>query len=86
MSDSCVPKMKGRAVDFIVSGGGARNRTLMAMLAARLEPLGCELCDERRLWHARGGQGGGGVCAARVADMASAAGKCARGDGSEARR
>ena len=37
------PKMKGRAVDFIVSGGGARNRTLMAMLAARLEPLGCEL-------------------------------------------
>ncbi len=36
-------KMKGRAVDFIVSGGGARNRTLMAMLAARLEPLGCEL-------------------------------------------
>ncbi len=37
------PKMKRRAVDFIVSGGGARNRTLMAMLAARLEPLGCEL-------------------------------------------
>ncbi len=36
-------KMKGRAVDFVVSGGGARNRTLMAMLAARLEPLGCEL-------------------------------------------
>ena len=35
--------MKGRAVDYIVSGGGARNATLMAMLAARLEPLGCEL-------------------------------------------
>jgi anhydro-N-acetylmuramic acid kinase len=35
--------MKGRAVDYIVSGGGARNTTLMAMLAARLEPLGCEL-------------------------------------------
>jgi anhydro-N-acetylmuramic acid kinase len=31
------------AVDFIVSGGGARNHTLMAMLAQRLEPLGCEL-------------------------------------------
>jgi len=31
------------AVDYIVSGGGARNRTLMAMLAQRLEPLGCEL-------------------------------------------
>lgn len=38
-----LPKMKGSPVDFIVSGGGARNRTLMAMLQARLEPLGCEL-------------------------------------------
>jgi anhydro-N-acetylmuramic acid kinase len=37
------PRMKGRRVDFIVSGGGARNGTLMAMLAARLAPLGCEL-------------------------------------------
>jgi anhydro-N-acetylmuramic acid kinase len=41
-------KMKGAgkergAVDYIVSGGGARNRTLMAMLAQRLEPLGCKL-------------------------------------------
>jgi anhydro-N-acetylmuramic acid kinase len=36
-------KMKGRGVDYIVSGGGARNHTLMAMLAQRLEPLGCEL-------------------------------------------
>lgn len=36
-------RMKGRAVDYIVSGGGSRNATLMAMLAARLEPLGCEL-------------------------------------------
>jgi anhydro-N-acetylmuramic acid kinase len=35
--------MKKRDVDYIVSGGGARNATLMAMLAARLEPLGCEL-------------------------------------------
>jgi anhydro-N-acetylmuramic acid kinase len=39
------PRMKGPAVDFIVSGGGARNRTLMKLLAARLEPLGCALCD-----------------------------------------
>ena len=31
--------MKGSAVDYIVSGGGARNATLMAMLAQRLEPL-----------------------------------------------
>ena len=38
-----LPKMKGREVDYIVSGGGARNHALMAMLAARLEPLGCEL-------------------------------------------
>jgi anhydro-N-acetylmuramic acid kinase len=36
-------KMRGSAVDYIVSGGGARNATLMAMLAQRLEPLGCEL-------------------------------------------
>jgi anhydro-N-acetylmuramic acid kinase len=35
-------KMKGE-VDYIVSGGGARNRTLMAMLTQRLEPMGCEL-------------------------------------------
>jgi anhydro-N-acetylmuramic acid kinase len=39
------PRMKSGAVDFIVSGGGARNRTLMKMLATRLEPLGCTLCD-----------------------------------------
>jgi anhydro-N-acetylmuramic acid kinase len=39
------PLMKNGAVDFIVSGGGARNRTLMSMLAARLEPLGCNLSD-----------------------------------------
>jgi anhydro-N-acetylmuramic acid kinase len=30
-------------VDYIVSGGGARNHTLMAMLAQRLEPMGCDL-------------------------------------------
>jgi anhydro-N-acetylmuramic acid kinase len=35
-------KMMGQ-VDYIVSGGGARNHTLMAMLAQKLEPLGCEL-------------------------------------------
>jgi anhydro-N-acetylmuramic acid kinase len=39
------PRMKGGAVDFIVSGGGARNQTLMKMLAARLEPQGCGLHD-----------------------------------------
>jgi anhydro-N-acetylmuramic acid kinase len=35
--------MKNQGIDYIVSGGGARNHTLMAMLAQRLEPLGCEL-------------------------------------------
>jgi anhydro-N-acetylmuramic acid kinase len=38
-----LPKMMGREVDYIVSGGGAYNHTLMAMLARRLEPSGCEL-------------------------------------------
>jgi anhydro-N-acetylmuramic acid kinase len=37
------PRMKKRGADYIVSGGGARNATLMAMLAQRLEPMGCEL-------------------------------------------
>lgn len=37
------PVMRGAPVDYVVSGGGARNSTLMAMLNARLEPLGCEL-------------------------------------------
>jgi anhydro-N-acetylmuramic acid kinase len=40
----CRRKMRsGEGVDYIVSGGGARNRTLMAMLAQKLEPMGCEL-------------------------------------------
>ena len=40
----CKPEMKnGNGVYYIVSGGGARNRTLMAMLAQKLEPLGCDL-------------------------------------------
>ena len=30
-------------VDYIVSGGGARNRSLMAMLTEKLEPMGCQL-------------------------------------------
>ncbi len=36
-------RMRGAPVDFIVSGGGARNATLMAMLARLLDPMGCEL-------------------------------------------
>ena len=38
-----LPKMKGARIDYIVSGGGARNATLMKMLGARLGPLGCRL-------------------------------------------
>ena len=30
-------------MDYIVSGGGSHNATLMKMLGARLEPLGCKL-------------------------------------------
>ncbi|HZP06039.1 MAG TPA: anhydro-N-acetylmuramic acid kinase [Terracidiphilus sp.] len=36
-------KMQGASVDYILSGGGARNRTLTKMLKDRLEPLGCEV-------------------------------------------
>jgi anhydro-N-acetylmuramic acid kinase len=35
--------MQGKPVDYIVSGGGAKNATLMRMLRARLEPLGCKV-------------------------------------------
>jgi anhydro-N-acetylmuramic acid kinase len=38
-------RMRGEGVDYIVSGGGARNHTLMAMLAQRLETMGCELAS-----------------------------------------
>lgn len=37
------PVMSGTQIDYIVSGGGARNATLMRMLADSLEPLGCKL-------------------------------------------
>ncbi len=36
-------KMKGEPVDYIVSGGGARNATLMTMLSRRLETMGCKV-------------------------------------------
>jgi len=37
------PLNKGQTADYIVSGGGARNETLMKMLQARLEPMGCDV-------------------------------------------
>ncbi len=36
-------KMGGAKVDYIVSGGGARNRTLMRQLAERLQGHGCRI-------------------------------------------
>jgi len=33
--------MHGATVDYVVSGGGARNVTLMRMLSEKLKPLGC---------------------------------------------
>jgi anhydro-N-acetylmuramic acid kinase len=38
-----LPQMKMHGVDFIVSGGGARNQAMMKMLRWWLERLGCEL-------------------------------------------
>ncbi len=35
------PLFGGTSADFIVSGGGSRNLTLMSMLCERLEPRGC---------------------------------------------
>lgn len=37
------PRMKRQPVDYIVSGGGAKNNTLMAMISQLLEPMGCEM-------------------------------------------
>jgi anhydro-N-acetylmuramic acid kinase len=40
--------MKTRSIDYIVSGGGARNRTLMRMLEERLQPMGCVLASSEK--------------------------------------
>lgn len=43
-TDFVKPKLKRDVqVDYIVSGGGAKNKALMDMLRQRLEPLGCNL-------------------------------------------
>jgi anhydro-N-acetylmuramic acid kinase len=42
-------KMKDCDVDFIVSGGGAKNKTLMSMLAEHLEPLACTIMTSEKL-------------------------------------
>jgi len=43
------PAMKGAPIDYIVSGGGAKNAALLKMLAGSLEPLGCTLNTTERL-------------------------------------
>lgn len=35
--------MQGKPIDYIISGGGAHNPTLMSMLTNRLQPLGCRV-------------------------------------------
>ncbi|HEX3940101.1 MAG TPA: anhydro-N-acetylmuramic acid kinase [Acidobacteriaceae bacterium] len=42
------PQMGGARVEYIVAGGGTRNRTLIAMLSKELEPLGCTLMNSDR--------------------------------------
>jgi anhydro-N-acetylmuramic acid kinase len=37
------PRIGNASVDYIVAGGGARNLTLMCMLAADLRPFGCRI-------------------------------------------
>ena len=81
-SDLYWPAMKGAPIDYIVSGGGARNRTLMKMLAAA-GAAWVHAYDERTIRHAGGSERSGGVCAACVGDMESAARERAKRDGSE---
>ena len=38
-----LPRLQSTPIDYIVSGGGARNTTLMSILAQRLQPMGCTM-------------------------------------------
>ena len=42
------PLMKDAPVDFFISGGGARNATLVKMLQQSLTPLGCRVATTDR--------------------------------------
>ena len=79
------PGMKSRAVDYIVSGGGARNSCADGDAARAAGAAGMHAGRDWRIRDSGGGQGGGGVCAAGVDDVESQGGECARGDGSGAR-
>ena len=70
-----------RATDMFVAGGGARNATLMRMLTDDFAALGVTReAHGSGCGHGGRGQGGGGVCAAGVADVAWVAGECAQCD------
>ncbi len=71
--------MKGTPVDYIVSGGGAHNATLMRMLRRGSNRWDASQ-HERRIRPACRSQGGRRVCAAGVDDVASAARECSGGD------
>lgn len=43
------PKIFNTPVDFIISGGGSRNRTLMTMLRHRLESRGCRIMSSDKV-------------------------------------
>jgi anhydro-N-acetylmuramic acid kinase len=43
-----LPRLTDAPIDYIVSGGGARNRMLMSMLVLRLEPLGCTVATSEQ--------------------------------------
>ena len=78
------PKMKGRGVDFHSFRRRGAEQNAGGDAGGAAGAAGMHDGDERQVRNARRGQGGGGVCAAGVANVASAAGKRARGDGSEA--
>ena len=67
-------------VEFCVAGGGARI-ALMGMLGEGFAHAWSAGCGRWRSWDGGAGEGGGGVCAAGVADLEWDGGECSGGDG-----
>ncbi len=63
--------------EFVASGGGTKNATLMAHDPRRACAAEDARAHQRRLRHAVGGKGSGGVRAARLSDVATVAVECA---------